>query len=137
MKVAFWAEIHRLAEIEKLSCRAISRRLHCSRHLVTLALKLDRPPTRRVSRGVSILDPYKTKIGALLSKNPDLSGERIREEIARGPDGYQGSAIVVRGNLTKSWPRRGEPEILCRAETRSVCGSAACSIGTRSESTSN
>ncbi len=29
MNVALWAEIRRLAEIEKLSGRAISRRLHC------------------------------------------------------------------------------------------------------------
>ena len=107
MNVAFWAEIRRLAEIEKLSCRAISRRLHCSRYLVTAALKLDQPPTRRVSRGVSILDPYKAKIGALLAKNPELSGERIREEIARGPDGYKGSAIVVRRYLRTVRPLRG------------------------------
>ena len=30
MKVGLWAEIRRLAEIEKLSARVISRRLHCS-----------------------------------------------------------------------------------------------------------
>ena len=45
MKVALWAEIRRLAEIEKLSRRAISRRLHCSRYFVRVALKLDQPPT--------------------------------------------------------------------------------------------
>ena len=32
MKVALWAEIRRLADIEKLSGWAISRRLRCSRH---------------------------------------------------------------------------------------------------------
>ena len=41
MNVALWAEIRRLAEIEKLSGWAISRRLHCSRHTVVAALKLD------------------------------------------------------------------------------------------------
>ena len=46
MKVALWAEIRRLAEIEKLSGWAISRRLRCSRHTVAAALKLDQPPTR-------------------------------------------------------------------------------------------
>lgn len=35
MNVALWAEICRLAEIEKLSRRAIARRLHCARHTVT------------------------------------------------------------------------------------------------------
>jgi hypothetical protein len=43
MKVALWAEIRRLAEIEKLSGRAIARRLHCGRHTVDMALKLDQP----------------------------------------------------------------------------------------------
>ena len=46
MNVALWAEIRRLAEIEKLSGWAISRRLHCSRHTVAAALKLDQPPAR-------------------------------------------------------------------------------------------
>ena len=44
MKIGLWAEIRRLAEIEKLSGRAISRRLRCSRHLVAAALELDQPP---------------------------------------------------------------------------------------------
>ena len=44
MNVALWAEIRRLAEIEKLSGRAIARRLHCSRHTVAAALELDQPP---------------------------------------------------------------------------------------------
>jgi hypothetical protein len=48
MKVALWAEIRRLAEIEKFSGWAISRRLRCSRHTVAAALKLDQPPTRQV-----------------------------------------------------------------------------------------
>ena len=46
MNVGLWAEIRRLAEIEKLSGRAIARRLRCSRQLVTVALRLDQPPAR-------------------------------------------------------------------------------------------
>ena len=94
MNVALWAEIRRLAEIEKLSGRAIARRLHCSRHTVAAALELDQPPTREVSRRASLLDPHKAKIDALLAKYPELSAVRIREEIARGPEGYTGSAHV-------------------------------------------
>jgi biotin operon repressor len=41
MNVALWVEIRRLAETEKLSGRAISRRLRCSRHTVVAALELD------------------------------------------------------------------------------------------------
>jgi transposase len=107
MNVALWAEIRRLAEIEKLTGRAIARRLHCSRHTVAAALQLDQPPGREVSQRTSLLDPYKAKIDALLAKAPDLSAVRIREEIARGPEGYQGSAIVVRRYLRTIRPPRG------------------------------
>jgi hypothetical protein len=55
MNVALWAEIRRLAAIEKLSGRAISRRLRCSRASVAAALKLDQPPGRRLSRRMSLL----------------------------------------------------------------------------------
>jgi transposase len=107
MNVALWAEIRRLAEIEKLSCRAISRRLHCARHTVAAALKLDQPPTREVSHRASLLDAHRAKIDALLAKYPELSAERIREEIARGPEGYSGSAIVIRRYLRTVRPARG------------------------------
>jgi transposase len=107
MNVAIWAEVRRLAEIEKLSGRAISQRLHCSRHTVALALTMDQPPTSQVSRYASVLDAHTAKIDALLVKYPDLSAVRIREEIARGPDGYTGSASVVRRYLRKVRPARG------------------------------
>ena len=107
MNVALWAEIRRLAEIERLSGCAISRRLRCSRHTVAAALKLDRPPVRQAVRRASILDPYKAKVNALLAKSPELSAERIREEIARGPEGYTGSVISVRRYLRTVRPARG------------------------------
>jgi len=123
MNVALWAEIRRLAEIEKLSGRAISRRLRCSRHTVTAALELDQPPGREVPRRTSLLDAYQVKIDALLAKYPDLSSVRIHEEIARGPDGYTGSTSVVRRYLRKVRPARGrvyqevhyEPAKRCRS----------------------
>jgi transposase len=107
MNVAIWAEVRRLAEIEKLSGRAISRRLRCSRHTVAAALERDQPPTREVSRRASLLDTHRAKIDALLAKYPELSAERVREEIARGPEGYTGSAIVVRRYLRTIRPPRG------------------------------
>ena len=51
MNVALWAEIRRLSEIEKLSGWAIAQRLHCSRHTVAAALKLQQPPYIRSRRG--------------------------------------------------------------------------------------
>src|SRR5947208_16542199 len=99
MNVALWAEIRRLAEIEKLATRVISRRLRCSWRTVAKALELDQPPARCVSSRASLLDPHKAQIDALLARCPELSAVRIHEEIARGPDGYTGSAITVRRYL--------------------------------------
>ena len=107
MNVAIWAEVRRLAEIEKLSGRTISHRLHCSRHTVATALTLGQPPTSEVSRHTSILDAHTPKIDALLAKYPKLSAVRIREEIARGPEGYTGSATVLRRYLRRVRPARG------------------------------
>jgi transposase len=107
MNVALWAEIRRLAEIEKLSARVISRRLRCSWRTVAKALKLEQPPAGRVPSRVSLLDPYKAKIDALLARCPELSAVRTHEEIARGPDGYTGSVITVRRYLRSIRPARG------------------------------
>jgi transposase len=99
MKVALWAEIRRLAEVEKLSGSAISRRLHCSRHTVVAAIKLEQPPMPKTVRRTSLLDSHRAKIDALLAKYPELSATRVHEEIVRGPDGYTGSACTVRRHL--------------------------------------
>jgi transposase len=107
MKVALWAEIHRLSEIDKLSGRLIARRLHCSRHTVAKALKLAQPPAPQATRRVSLLDPYLDQVKDLLAKYPDLSAVRIREEIARGPQGYTGSTNVIRRYLRAARPARG------------------------------
>jgi transposase len=107
MNVALWAEIRRLAEIEKLSGWAIARRLHCSRHTVAAALQLDQLPARQGVRRASLLDPHTAKVEALLARHPELSAVRIREEIARGPDGYTGSACTVRRYLRTIRPARG------------------------------
>jgi transposase len=107
MKVGLWAEIRRLAEIEKLSARVISRRLHCSWRTVAQALEWEQPPARSDSSRVSLLDPYKAKIDALLARYPELSAVRVHEEIARGPDGYTGSVITVRRHVRSIRPARG------------------------------
>jgi transposase len=107
MNVGLWAEIRRLAEIEKLSGWAISRRLRCSRHTVAKALKWDQPPGRQAGHRASSLDPHKAQIDAILARHPELSAVRIRQEIARGPDGYTGSAATIRRYLRTVRPARG------------------------------
>jgi len=107
MKVSEWAEIRRLAEVEKLSMRAIALRLGCCRRTVAKALGMERPPEehRGPVRG-SVLDPWKPKIDALVLRYPELSAARVLEEIRRGPDGYQGQLTLVRNYLRKVRPRR-------------------------------
>jgi transposase len=105
MNVAVWAEIRRLAEIEKLSGRRIAQRLRCSRHTVAAALTMSQPPARTAPRRASLVEPYREQIHDLLTKYPDLSAVRIREEIARA--GYAGSTIVLRRYLRTVRPARG------------------------------
>jgi transposase len=107
MNVALWAAIRRLSEIDKLSGRVIAQRLHCARHTVAAALELQQPPAPQAARRASLLDPYVDQIQELLAKYPDLSAVRIREEIARGPQGYTGSASVLRRYLRQARPARG------------------------------
>jgi transposase len=108
MKVSQWAEIRRLAEIERLSRRAIARRLGCCAKTVTRALSLEHPPdeTRRPPRG-SILDPYKPRIDALIAKYPELSAVRMLEELRKEPQGYPGRVSLVRQYLRQIRPARG------------------------------
>jgi transposase len=107
MKVALWAEIRRLTEIDKLSGWVIARRLHCSRHTVAKALKLQQPPAPQAPRRARLLAPYVEQIKNLLARYPDLSAVRIREEIARGAQGYSGSTSVLRRYLRPMRPAGG------------------------------
>jgi transposase len=108
MKVSQWAEIRRLAEVERLPQRQIAERLRCCWRTVKKALGMLHPPdeTRRPQRG-SILDPHKPKIDALITKYPQLSAVRVLEEIRKGPEGYTGQVAVVRSYLRQIRPARG------------------------------
>ena len=107
MKVAIWAEIRRLHEVEKLSRRAIALQVNCSRNTVARALRLDQPPSRQRASRASLVDPFRAQIDALLARYPTLSAVRIHEEISKPPDGYSGSVIVLRRYLRKIRPTPG------------------------------
>ena len=109
MKVSLWAEIRRLYEIEKLSQRAIVKRLHCGDKTVEsaadgVAALVD---DRAAAAADSILKPYHPQIDALIAKYPDLSAVRVLEEISRGPEGFRGSVYPVRRYLYQIRPDRG------------------------------
>ena len=59
--VAEWAEIRRLHRVEKLSKRAIVRRLGIHRDTVTRALASEEPRKYQRKKAASVLDPYKPK----------------------------------------------------------------------------
>jgi hypothetical protein len=108
MKVGLWAEIRRLAEIERLSGRQIARRLHCSRDTVAAALAMSQPPTADTRRRrTSLLEPFRERIDDLLARSPELSAVRIQEELARGPQGYTGGVSILRRYLRAIRPARG------------------------------
>lgn len=107
MKVSLWAEIRRLHEIERLSGRAIIRRLHCCSKTVAKALAMPQPPTGNTRPRGSILDRWRPQIEALIAKYPGLSAVRVREEIAQGAEGYRGGVGLVRRLLRQIRPVRG------------------------------
>ena len=97
-----WAEIRRLYKVEKLSKRAIARRLGLHRDTVTRALAEKEPPRYQRSPRSSVLEPYKPKIQALLSQTPDLSGVRVLEILQ--DEGYPGQVSVLRDYLRQVRP---------------------------------
>jgi transposase len=107
MKVSLWAEVRRLHEIEHLSGREIVRRLHCCGKTVAKALAMSQPPTEKPQPRGSILDRYRPQIAALIAKYPHMSAVRVREEIAKGAEGYRGGVGLVRRYLRHLRPARG------------------------------
>jgi transposase len=107
MKVSLWAEIRRLHEVERLSDRAIARRLHCCTKTVAQASKRTQPPTGKPKPRERILTPHHARIDALIAKYPDLSAVRVLEEISKGKDGYCGKIGVLREYLRCTRPHGG------------------------------
>jgi transposase len=107
MKVSLWAEIRRLHEIERMSDRAIARRLHCCTKTVAKAWRMSQPPTETSQPRESILAPHQARMDALIAKYPDLSAVRVLEEISKGGGGYRGKIGVVREYLRRVRPHGG------------------------------
>lgn len=88
-----WAEIRRMARVERLSQREINRRTGLHRKTIRRALASDVPPVySRPARG-SKLDPFKGEINRLLKADPRMPSQRIRELI--GDLGFDGGKTIV------------------------------------------
>ena len=112
MNVAQWAEIRRLSEVEKLSGRAIARRVGCSRRTVGRALGLQQAPLpgRQVQSRASLLDPFKPRIKAIIDQYPNLSAVRILEKLSASDGhlpGYAGGITQLRNYLRSIRPHSG------------------------------
>ena len=89
MKVALWAEIRRLARSKNSPAGPSRPGCSCSRHTAGQSLEARTAAHVKSSPlGPKLLDPHLDRIQELLARYPDLSAVRIREEIARGPEGY-------------------------------------------------
>ena len=99
MKVGLWGKIRRLAEIEQLSARVISRRLHCSWRTVDQALELKQPPALPVPNRVSRFDPYKVKIDAPLANIPISRRCASTRKLLAAPMATPAVSITVRHYL--------------------------------------
>ena len=112
MKVSQWAEIRRLFEVERLSMRAIARRVGCARKTVHRALGLEEAPSskRKVASRFEKLDPFKPRIKAIIEQYPELSAVRIMEKIAKSDgqsEGYRGGITQLRLYLRSLRPATG------------------------------
>jgi transposase len=99
-----WAEIRRMANVERRSQREIHRRTGIHRDTIRRALESSEPPSygprpRRPSK----LDPFLPKIEELLDDEPRLSGVRILEEITEL--GYDGGKTILDDLLRELRPR--------------------------------
>ncbi|HEY2832653.1 MAG TPA: IS21 family transposase [Sporichthyaceae bacterium] len=79
-----WAEIRRLYRAERMSIKAIARKLHLARNTVRSAVRSVQPP-RYVRAGTgSIVDAVEPQIRALLKEFPDMPATVIAERIGWG-----------------------------------------------------
>ncbi|RLD03270.1 MAG: IS21 family transposase [Chloroflexi bacterium] len=102
MRESLWREIHKLNS-EKLSRRAIARRLGIHRRTVRKALAYtDRPPKRSSRNRGSIIDPFRGWTLAKLQQYPELKSPRIFEMLKER--GYEGGLSLVRQTVAQLRP---------------------------------
>lgn len=118
MDAELWATIRRLFEVEKLSKKAIAKRLGIARWTVRRALTWAGGPPKE-SRGAkprpSKLDPFKGYLAERLKDYPELSAAKLWIEIKS--KGYGGGDTILREWVNEIRPSKKEAYL--RIETLS------------------
>jgi transposase len=107
-----WAEIRRLARVEQLSIREISRRTGLHRKTVRRALTAAGPPRYSRSKTASKLDPFKDWICEQLAADPAIQSQRLRELAAEV--GYVGGKSIFDDYVREVRPRFACPRTFQR-----------------------
>jgi transposase len=103
LEVEQWQEIRRLYRVEKLSVRAIGRRLGLARNTVRAALRSDTAPEYDRAPRSSCLDPFNNRITELLADFPEMSAVRMQQILE--PEGYTGRLTILREHLRQVRPQ--------------------------------
>jgi DNA-binding transcriptional regulator LsrR (DeoR family) len=92
-----WAEIRRLHLSERMSIKAIAKKLHLARNTVRNAVRSAQPP-RYVRAGTgSVVDGAEPRIRALLKETPDMPATVIAERIAEPRVMWRAGAVAAAG----------------------------------------
>lgn len=99
MTPEIWAEIRRLSLVQKMSRRAIARRLRLNPRTVRAALMRPTAPTGPVRKRPSILAPFEKDLAEILEAIPEITAVRMLEELQRR--GFTGKRTILRLRLAE------------------------------------
>ncbi|HYV02835.1 MAG TPA: helix-turn-helix domain-containing protein, partial [Actinomycetota bacterium] len=96
-----WAEVHRLHR-KGLPQAQIARRLQMSRNTVARLLELTEPPKYVRVATVSLLDPFKDAMAAMLDEDAEVPATVVLAHLRR--DGYSGGITILKDHLREVRP---------------------------------
>jgi transposase len=102
LDVERWAELRREHFVRGVSIKELERRTGLARNTIRAALRSDAPPSFRVPKRPSKLDPFKEETHALLRRDPKLPGVRVCELIEALS--FDGSKTIVDDYLREVRP---------------------------------
>jgi transposase len=111
LTVEEWAEIRRLYVGEKLSNKAITRRLGVARNTVRVAIRSTSPPKYERSSRCSVVDEVEPQIRALLTEYPRMPATVIAERVE-----WRRGITVLRDRVAELRPLYLPPEPYQRTE---------------------